>query len=352
LFVFSAWSNGKLFIFGGEASGIRNDLFVHTFRTHHACSSGAVRPHGQRDGRSSVLTVSPLSFRLFFFFRFRWSYDPLADEWTWLNGGQSSTVTSVHAHVMAVGASPNATSMTPPHRLSAFMTAAYGGKLWLIGGQSDNGPMGDVWSYEPASDVWTLEAGSQTPVAPSQASYGRFRWPSDNNLMPGRRDFAAAFDKHANVIFVSGGVGEERNGDSVYLADVWAFNVVIRQYTWVGGTPAISDKAIGTYPSVKGLDGGAVHAVRPNNWASSAWVDHSGGLWLGMGYYGNQEQMCNGSNHTHGQLWAPHQQPHVHWRRSVCKADFSFHCPPAASAVLPPCSTPQTSGSCRTASPR
>lgn len=42
--VCSAWSNGKLFVFGGEGTGIRNDLFVHTIRTQPQCSSGAARP--------------------------------------------------------------------------------------------------------------------------------------------------------------------------------------------------------------------------------------------------------------------------------------------------------------------
>jgi hypothetical protein len=220
----------------------------------------------------------------------------VADEWTWINGDRSINTQSVHARVMAVGDS----SATPPARKGAFMAAAADGKLWLIGGSDvNNNVMADVWSFDPASGAWAFEAGSPSQVAPSQAVYGRFRVPAASNVMPGRKDFAAAIDKRAGVIFISGGVGRSTGNEDVYLADVWSFNVNSKLFTFIGGTTATNGGAIGTYPAVKGIDGGELRPARPNNFGSSAWVDASGGLWLGMGRHYNwqeeREQQCNGA---------------------------------------------------------
>jgi hypothetical protein len=225
----------------------------------------------------------------------------VADQWTWISGAQSINTQSVHARVMAVGDSP----ATPPARWGAFMAAAADGKLWLIGGEGDSGYFADVWSFDPVSGAWAFEAGSQSRVTPFQSVHGRIRVPAASNLMAGRKDFAAAFDKRAGVIFISGGLGKDDSGYNVYLADVWSFNVTSKLFTFIGGTTAVNGGAMGAYPAVKGFDGGELRAARPNNYAGSAWVDASGGLWLGMGRYFNwqeeREQRCNGAT-TRAQL--------------------------------------------------
>ena len=204
---------------------------------------------------------------------------------------------------MAVGAdAPNVTTVTPPPRWSAFMAAAADGKLWLIGGNSFTGLLADVWSFDPVSLVWTFEAGSQSPVSTAQAVYGRFRVPAASNVMPSRAMFAAAMDKHADVIFISGGLA----AGNAALADVWSFNVTSKLFAWIGGQPGES-RARGIYPAVKGFDGGELRVSRPNNFGGNAWVDASGGLWLGMGRHYNwqedQYQHCNGAT-TRAQLMA------------------------------------------------
>ena len=226
---------------------------------------------------------------------------------------------SMHARVMSVGAdSTNATTVTPPARKGAFMAAGADGQLWLVGGDQSSQVLADVWSFDPLSGAWTFEAGSKSPVSPVEAVFGRFRVPAASNLMAGRKSFAAAFDKSAGMIFISGGVGTRyEDEDTPYLADVWSFNVTSKLFTFIGGTTATNGGAIGTYPVVRGIDGGEVRPARPNNFGGSAWVDASGGLWLGMGQHANSQedryQQCNGAT-THARVplavaavssWAP-----------------------------------------------
>jgi hypothetical protein len=134
--------------------------------------------------------------------------------------------------------------------------------------------------------------------------YGRIRVPAASNRMPGRRDFAAAIDKSAGVIFISGGLGTDNSNDA-YLADVWSFNVNSKLFAFIGGTTAVNGGAMGAYPAVKGFDGGELRPARPNNYAGNAWVDPSGGLWFGMGASQNfelrREQGCNGATTPHSQ---------------------------------------------------
>ena len=240
----------------------------------------------------------------------------------------------------------------PTGRMFGFMAAAADGKLWLIGGQNSQGLLGDVWSFDPTNNQWTLEAGSQSPVAPSQASYGRFRVPAASNLMPSRVAFGGAMDKRAGMIFLSGGVGAEYKA----LGDVWSFNVTSKLFTWIAGQPG--EKVRGTYPAVKGLKGGELRAARPNSYAGNAWVDASGGLWLGMGMHENDEigedQLCDGtttkSNEADRRTRALTPAP------SCARPQLTFPCLPVSGSDLSCCCCcccaarrfpRQTSGSCR-----
>lgn len=190
-------------------------------------------------------------------------------------------------------------ALIPSHRSGGYLATTDDGKLWLVGGQSDNGVLSDVWSYEPSSGIWTFEAGSQPEVSPAQAVFGQFRIPSINNLMPSRTGFSAAMDRHAGVIFIHGGTAN--NGAS--LADMWSFNVTNKLFAWIGGQPG-ANGVRGSYPALQGIYGGEVRASRPNNQGGNMWVDPSGGLWFGMGRYYNyqldQNIQCNGAiSHKH-----------------------------------------------------
>jgi hypothetical protein len=255
----------------------------------------------------------------------------VTDQWTWINGDRAILPKSVKM-MKTMAADTANTTVLPSPRYGAFVGADAQGKLWLVGGRSYDGAMVDVWSFDLASGTWVFEAGSQTPVAPYQAVYGRFRVPAASNVIPDREYFATAMNKRAGMIYISGGQGISSN-----LADVWSFNMTSKLFAWIGGTTAVGGAATGTYPAVKGLNGGELRVARPNIYGGNAWADASGGLWLGMGTHYNweldQEQYCSGA-HTHTHTCA------ISCKRahnSLCFASF------LCSSVT------QTCGSCRVA---
>jgi hypothetical protein len=232
------------------------------------------------------------------------------------------------------------------------MAAASDGKLWLVGGQTESGVMGDVWSFDPTSNAWAFEAGSQTPVEFYRANWNSKRVPAAGNLMPSRWMFGAAMDKHAGVIFLSGGMGTQ----SEALGDVWSFNVTSKLFTWIAGEPADNAER-GIYPAVKGIDGGELIVSRPNNYAGNAWVDASGGLWLGMGIHRNvqlqQDHRCNGTT-TRARAAVATASTAAHWQeeRDLCAKNLTLLVT-VRSAPLLHCSVrcaAQTCGTCRAAS--
>lgn len=203
----------------------------------------------------------------------------------------------------------------PSARYGAQMLAATNGHLWLMGGRDEGHSKADVWSFDPFRGWWTFEAGRTDSVTPYTNDYGVFRIPSMNNTMPGRSFFAAAIDPHAAVIYMSGGQSDDISSNDA-LADVWSFNISSKLFTWIGGTTTVGDAAPGTYPTLRGMSGGEVHAARPSNYGANMWLDPSGGLWFGMGIHANwrreEDMFCNGED---GQLFD---------RRKSCSQDDNY----------------------------
>ena len=103
----------------------------------------------------------------------------------------------------------------PSARYGAALVYLSGsGKLIMFGGAADQeNPLNDTWLYDRGANSWTN-------LKPSE------------DLPPGRRTMAAAYDPVTNEVVIFGGMG----ADGVMLNDIWTYDVT--RNTWAKLTPA------------------------------------------------------------------------------------------------------------------
>ena len=191
--------------------------------------------------------------------------------WSWNSGSQSQGAPSVFG-TEGVAAAGN----TPGARRSAMSWTDSSGDLWLFGGADsdvDPGPeLNDLWMYSPSSGFWTWEGGAQTTDSPGV--YGTQGTPATGN-MPGARSDAMTWVDSSGDLWLFGGSGFDSNGTQDQLNDLWEFNPISHEWTWVSGSDTIDA------PSVYGTEGVAAPGNVPGARQSAmTWTDQSGNLWM------------------------------------------------------------------------
>jgi N-acetylneuraminic acid mutarotase len=201
-----------------------------------------------------------------------WKFDPVTVEWTWVSGGDSQEQPGVYGTKGL--ADP---SNCPGAREGAVSWFDSQGNLWLFGGggvvsENDWGGLNDLWKFDPVTVEWTWVSGTDSSNQPGV--YGT-KGVADPSNCPGAREGAVSwFDSQGNL-WLFGGVGIVSANDSGYLNDLWKFDPVTVEWTWVSGSN-IADQP-GVYGS-KGLadpsnvPGGRLGAV--------SWIDAHNQLWL------------------------------------------------------------------------
>jgi N-acetylneuraminic acid mutarotase len=206
-----------------------------------------------------------------------WSYDPNTGQWTWMNGSSSTNQQGVYG-TRGVPASAD----MPGARDSAISWTDSAGNLWLFGGGWYNATtdqtsyFSDLWKYEPASGLWTWVSGPDT--ADTSGDYGVQGVTSPGGL-PGAREGALSWVDSDGTLWLFGGYGYDGSGRLGYLDDLWRYDAVTNEWTWVSGSSNANAK--GEYgsrgiPSASGSPGGREYAI--------AWRDATQRLWLFGGY--------------------------------------------------------------------
>lgn len=147
--------------------------------------------------------------------------------------------------------------------------------------------------------VWKNGVGLTT----TQGNYGTMGVPAASNA-PGSRESGVSWTDNAGNFWMLGGKGYDNAGAIDLLNDLWKFDPVANQWTWISGSNTI-DQA-GSY-GTQGL-------YNPTNtpgarYNAVAWTDYNGHLWLfgGNGYDGV------GSMGTLNDLWE-YDVPLNQWR--------------------------------------
>ena len=199
----------------------------------------------------------------------------ISSQWAWMSGN----TTADHAAVYGTKGVPAATNKPGSRAYSESWTDA-SGNLWLFGGIGNAessfsvGTLNDLWKYDPTTDQWTWVTGENTLYGASV--YGTKGVAAPANT-PGDRYGSVSWTDASGNLWLFGGV------DGIFeLNDLWKFNPVSNQWTWVSGDNT------GNNLGVYGTKGVAAPTNKPGGRQDAiSWIDASGKLWLFGGYYFN-----------------------------------------------------------------
>ena len=207
-----------------------------------------------------------------------WKYQIATNRWTWISGNSELNQNGVYG-TKGVSSTNNISGA----RYAANFFTDNSGNLWLLGGigRDKNGSFGylnDLWNFKVATNEWTWVQGSD--IVNQAGIYGT-KGISSNNNVPGSRTFSSILKDFDGNLILFGGLGYDATGSSSYLNDLWKFDLVTKQWTWLSGND-VYQKA-GVYGN-KGVS--SSNNLPGARQLPISWTDNDGYLWLfgGIGY--------------------------------------------------------------------
>ncbi|MHB8303943.1 MAG: Kelch repeat-containing protein [Acidobacteriaceae bacterium] len=203
-----------------------------------------------------------------------WEFNPISKEWSWMSG---SNIVNESGNYGTQGIA--SASNVPGAREGSVGGIDSSGNLWLFGGLIGNGGyLNDLWKFNPTSKQWTWMSGGSTEN--TNGSYGTQGIASASNV-PGGRIAAAGWIDSSGNYRLFGGYGYDAFGYLNLLNDLWEFNPISKEWSWVSGNNMVNES--GDY-GTQGVAAASNVAGARN--ASASCADGSGNLWLfgGMGY--------------------------------------------------------------------
>ncbi len=197
-------------------------------------------------------------------------------QWAWMKGSSTGGQHGTYGALLTP-----APDNTPGSRESAASWTDASGKLWLFGGSGwdsdiQTGYLNDLWKYDPVTGNWTWMKG--TDVVDQIGTYGTVLTPATANTPGGRIGSATWMDTSGNL-WLFGGLGRDSLGSEEDLNDLWKYDPVTGNWTWMKGSSTGGQH--GTY----GTMGTAAEGNTPGGrYRSVSWTDESGNLWLFGGY--------------------------------------------------------------------
>lgn len=161
-----------------------------------------------------------------------WEYDPLTNNWTWINGDNTTGQASVY------GTQGVATASNKPGGRMHGLGWTYNNKMYLFGGSSATGALNDVWEYDPATGMWTWIKGDNTTN--QLGIYGTAGTAAATNK-PGGRYFSTG-SAVGSKFYLYGGFGYGSSGSLSGLGDLWEFDLTTNNWTFLKG-PTTSNVA-------------------------------------------------------------------------------------------------------------
>lgn len=203
-----------------------------------------------------------------------------SSQWTWMKGDNAADQPGVYGTkgIADIANKPGA-------RVYSFSWQDAAGNFWLFGGagygETGVGELNDLWKYNPSTNLWTWVSGAKTV---NQAGiYGVAGTPSPSN-MPGSRDFSVSWVDKLGNFYVFGGRGYDSDRNRGILNDLWKYNPVSNEWTWLTGS---------NFSDQRGIYGAMGVTSASNNpgarFENVGFTDAAGDFWLlgGVGYDGN-----------------------------------------------------------------
>ena len=157
-------------------------------------------------------------------------------DWTWMKGLNGINQNGIYG-VQGIAAPAN----TPGGRQYAAGCTDASGNLWFFGGQgypasgSTIGFLNDLWKYNPSTNEWTWVKGSK--LINQSGTFGAKGTPAVGNT-PGGLIATAGGVLPSGNFWLHGGNGYNGSGSSGYMNDLWTFDPISEQWTWVSGSNA------------------------------------------------------------------------------------------------------------------
>ena len=204
----------------------------------------------------------------FIFMTDLWMFNPSTQMWTWVNGSQTTGITST-----IVGAQGVFNAGNQPLSLGwgVFTWTTPDNHLWLYGGSGGGATSGEFWQYDPAINQW---AWMGTFAAPN---YGIMGVQSPINSPGPRYECNASWQDSLGNLWLFGGYDLNYN----VANDLWRYNISVGQWTWMSGTIAGND-SVGVYGTMGVSSTNNYPPSRQNNFF---WTDDAGNFWMTGGEY-------------------------------------------------------------------
>lgn len=196
-----------------------------------------------------------------------WKYSIADNEWTWMAGSKNIGVSPVYGTIQQP-----APANTPGSRWET--TASWidaDDNLWLFGGWDSNSfPRGDLWKFDISAAQWVWMSGSTNIFTPPVWGTKGIADPSNQ---PGARSCYAAFKDTDGNFWMFGGV---KYTLSEFLNDMWKFDPITLEWTWMSGTNVINS------PGSSGAQCQDDISFAPKSRGENraTWTDDCGNLWL------------------------------------------------------------------------
>jgi hypothetical protein len=214
-----------------------------------------------------------------------WKFDPISGMWTWMNGEKTVDVHPVFG-TKGIPAAAN----TPGSLYQAATWTDKSGNLWLFGGSETwDGFLNDLWKYNISLGKWTWVQGDDTTFAIGK--YGKKGVASPSNK-PGARVASVYWTDHSGNFWLFGGQAAVMGTEGLWVAsdlnDMWKYDPVTNEWTWISGDSTnIVNGIYTTVVPIFGEKGKENSLNTPGalflNETNGSWTDRNGNLWLSQG---------------------------------------------------------------------
>lgn len=204
--------------------------------------------------------------------------------WAWMKGDSVVDVKGVYGSLGVASANNK-----PGARSSGVSWTDTTGNLWMFGGSgfsnSTEGLLNDLWKYNITNNQWTWIKGDSS--RDKLGVYGTQGVAASTNR-PGARYESVSWKDNSGNFWLFGGAGyanSYNNNEPVLLNDLWKYNTLTNQWTWIKGDSNKVGYNVGVYgtlgsPAATNKPGARVRSV--------SWTDNAGNLWL-FGGFGNAQ---------------------------------------------------------------
>jgi len=218
-----------------------------------------------------------------YFYNDMWKYDPVTNQWTWMNGTNTTNATGVYG-TKGVFAPAN----TPGGKVETdcAVTDSHG-KLWLFGGQGIDSTgfvwrhSNELWAFDPSTNQWAFMGGNK--LGDQKGVYGTMGTAAATNW-PGCRQIHLGWIDSKDQIWFWGGRGYDATGAINPLNDMWMYSTTTGLWTWMSGTNASVTNPSGNYGTQCVPAASNIPCQRIE--ARAHWTDNCDNLWmLGGSFY-------------------------------------------------------------------